>query len=148
MPLLIKKVFSAKEIQQCMDIRNQIFVKGQNVPISEEVDGNDEDSEHYLLLIDEQPAGVARVRFMGNFAKIERLAILDKYQGKGFGKKLMQKILLDLLNNEVVTVAKLSSQTHAIPFYEKLGFVVCSEEYMDANIPHKEMQLNFNPLHS
>ena len=35
--------------------------------------------------------------------------------------------------------AKLSSQTHAIPFYEKLGFVAYGEEYPDAGIPHRDM---------
>jgi predicted GNAT family N-acyltransferase len=27
-----------------------------------------------------------------------------------------------------------------MPFYEKLGFAVCSEEYLDANIPHRDMR--------
>lgn len=56
----------------------------------------------------------------------------------------MKTILFDLKQSGVIAYAKLSSQTYAIPFYEKLGFVVCSEEYMDANIPHKDMYLNLN----
>ena len=48
---------------------------------------------------------------------------------------------LDLNDNPAVLTAKLSAQTYAIPFYEKFGFIVCSEEYMDAGIPHKDMQL-------
>lgn len=139
MIISIKKASSAEEIQQCMDMRMQIFVKGQNVPLNEEVDGKDKDSDHYLLLVNQQPAGVARVRFIEHYAKIERVGILDTYQGKGLGREIMQQILTELQTNKAVQMAKLSSQTHAIPFYEKLGFKVCSEEYMDANIPHKDM---------
>lgn len=39
-----------------------------------------------------------------------------------------------------VHVLKLNAQTHAIPFYEKLGYKVISEEFMDAGIPHKTME--------
>lgn len=144
MNIYVKKIASPAEMQQCLDIRTKVFVDGQKVPLHEERDGKDQDSDHYLLFINEQPAGVARVRFMGQFAKIERVAILDEHQGKGLGKEIMQKILADLQRNKAVITAKLSSQTHAISFYEKLGFSVCSEEYMDANIPHKDMKLSFN----
>lgn len=146
MTIYVKKASSPHEIQQCMAIRTKVFVEGQNVPINEEVDGKDKDSEHYLLLMNKQPAAVARVRFIEQFAKIERVAVLDEYQGKGLGKEIMCKILADLHANKAVKFAKLSSQTHAIPFYEKLGFMVCSEEYMDANIPHKDMKLTFDPI--
>ena len=34
----------------------------------------------------------------------------------------------------------ISSQTHAIKFYQKAGFSVTSEAYIDANIWHVDMQ--------
>jgi predicted GNAT family N-acyltransferase len=146
MNIIIKKVSSREEIDKCMEVRIKVFVEGQNVPFDEEVDGKDKDSDHYLLLLDDQPAGVTRVRFSDDYAKIERVAVLDEHQGKGLGKALMQKILADLKKNMLIRTAKLSAQTYAIPFYEKLGFVVCSEEYMDANIPHKDMSLSWTSL--
>lgn len=140
---LIKKIATPVEMQQCLAIRKKVFVDGQKVPLNEELDGKDQDSEHYLLSIDNQAVGVARVRFIENTAKIERVAVLDEYQGKGFGRDMMRKILADLQENPHIIGAKLGAQAHAISFYEKLGFVVCSEEYLDANIPHKDMQLSF-----
>lgn len=53
----------------------------------------------------------------------------------------MRFILSDLQSHSVIKKVNLCSQTHAIPFYEKLGFSVCSDEYMDAGIPHKDMML-------
>lgn len=138
--VFIKQVCSKEEIKICLDIRMKIFVIGQNVPIHEEQDGKDEDSSHYLLFFNELPAGAARVRFLEGIAKIERVAILDEFQGQGLGKAIMRAILSDLKANPVVLTAKLGAQTYAIPFYEKLGFIVCGEEYIDAGIPHKDMQ--------
>ncbi|TAL63398.1 MAG: GNAT family N-acetyltransferase [Legionella sp.] len=143
MNISINRVTSPEDLQHCFAIRCKVFVEGQNVPLAEEMDGNDETSNHYLLCIDEQPAGVARVRFIEDYAKIERVAIMDDYQGKGLGHKLMDYILTELKHLKTIKKAKLSSQTYAIPFYEKLGFTVCSEEYLDANIPHKDMILSF-----
>lgn len=146
MGILVNKVSSAEDMQKCLEIRMTVFVIGQNVPQSEEVDGKDQDSDHYLLTIDSMPVGVARVRYIEDFAKIERVAILNDYQGQGLGEQIMKTILSDIKRSSIIVAAKLSSQTYAIPFYEKLGFSVCSEEYMDAKIPHRDMVLNFNQV--
>lgn len=141
--ILVKKVSDATDIQTCLTIRHQIFVEGQNVPIHEEVDGLDSSSEHYLLFLNQLPIGTARVRYIEDFAKIERVAILEAYQGRGLGHVLMNFIVANIAQNHQVKKAKLGAQTYAIPFYEKLGFVVCSDEYLDAGILHKDMQLKF-----
>ena len=141
MTLSIKKACSNEEIKQCQEIRFTVFVQGQQVPVHEELDGKDAESDHYLLLCNGSPTGVARVRYEADFAKIERVAILDEYQGRGFGREIMQFILSDLQQHALIKQVKLSSQSYAIPFYEKLGFQVCSGEYMDAGIPHKDMKL-------
>lgn len=143
MKISINNVSSSEDIKKCLDIRKTVFIIGQNVPENIEIDGKDAVSDHYLLTVDEKPVGVARVRYIESFAKIERVAILEDYQGLRLGEKIMRKILSDLNDSMKVIAAKLSSQTYAIPFYEKLGFIVCSEEYMDAGIPHKDMRLNF-----
>lgn len=143
MTIIVKKAVSNDEIQHCLSIRKKVFVDGQNVPMDEEIDGKDVACEHYLLSLDDRHCGVARVRIIEDYAKIERVAILDEHQGKGFGFQIMKKILLDLQAAGKVKKAKLSAQVHAIPFYEKLGFVICSEEYLDAKIPHKDMVLTF-----
>ncbi|WP_115708841.1 GNAT family N-acetyltransferase [Legionella sainthelensi] len=143
MTIFIKKVSSDEDIKKCLKIRFKVFVEGQHVPLQEEVDGKDTESEHYLLWYNEQPCGTVRVRHVEDFGKIERVAILEEYQGKGLGFALMRFILSDLQERTLIKKIKLSSQTYAIPFYEKLGFLICSDEYMDAGISHKDMQLFF-----
>ena len=39
-----------------------------------------------------------------------------------------------------VETFKLSAQSYAIPFYERLGFEAHGDEYDDAGIPHRDME--------
>lgn len=142
--IFVKKVSETMDIQRCLEIRHEVFVNGQNVPPDEEIDGLDSGSDHYLLFLNHSPVGTARVRYIDDFAKIERVAILDAYQGQGLGHVLMSFIIDNLRGNHQVKKTKLGAQTYAISFYEKLGFIVCSNEYLDAGIPHKDMQLVFD----
>lgn len=141
--IVVEKISAVTDLQPCLAIRHQVFVEGQKVPPHEEADGLDSSSEHYLLLFNQLPVGTARVRYLEDFAKIERVAILDSHQRKGLGYVLMNFIIEDLRQRHGIEKAKLGAQVYAIPFYEKLGFKVCSEEYLDAGIPHKYMQLKF-----
>ena len=34
----------------------------------------------------------------------------------------------------------LNAQSYAVPFYEKLGYIITSPEFMDADIPHRAME--------
>lgn len=141
--LFIRNAVSQDDINHCFAIRHKVFIEGQGISIEEELDEYDATCNHYILFYQDEPAGVARVRYKDDFAKIERVAILEVHQGKGLGYALMKFILADIGRTSSVQKAKLSSQTYAIPFYEKLGFTICSEEYIDAGIPHRDMQLVF-----
>lgn len=140
----ICKVSSPHEMDACFTIRHVVFVEGQNVPLDRELDGLDahEDCLHYLLRLEGRPVGTARVRLSKDAGKIERVAILPDVQGMGLGHKLMRYIVNDLRSSKGVQTAKLSSQTHAIAFYEALGFEATGEIYPDAGIPHRDMFLD------
>jgi predicted GNAT family N-acyltransferase len=75
-------------------------------------------------------------------AKIERVAVLKEARGQGVGTELMRYILQAIHSQPNVQTIKLGSQNSAIPFYEKLGFQVIGEEYLDACIPHHFMLKN------
>lgn len=137
-----KIAVDAPDMAICFAIRSEVFVKEQKVPIEIEFDDNDSDASHFLLRTsDGQPAGTARLRYADGRAKIERVAIRASHRGKGLGKLLMESIIEKIRTDARAARAALGAQVHAIPFYESLGFVVTGDEYMDANIPHKDMEL-------
>lgn len=139
--IVINKVIADDEKLKAFEVRRKVFVEEQKVPEDIEVDGLDDLSDHYLLSLNDFAVGAARVRYIGDdVAKLERMSVLREYRGYGFGKKLVQYILNDINKLEHIKGIKLSSQVHAIPFYESMGFKICGEEYIDVGIPHQDMK--------
>ena len=150
---ICRHVTGAEERAACLAIRRVVFIEGQSVPEDLEIDGLDDTALHFLTTIDGQPVATARVRLISNdegkqdaqkIAKIERVAVLEQHRGKALGKHLMMFILEHIRTTPSISMAKLGSQEHAIPFYEKLGFTRLNTPYMDAGIPHDDMVLRFN----
>lgn len=69
---------------------------------------------------------------------IGRMAVLKDWRGRGVGRALLQT-LLDLAVRQGLPRVTLSAQTHALGFYERAGFHVVGEPFMDAGIPHRKM---------
>ena len=114
-------------------VRFKVFVEEQHVPEDEEWDAEDAVSRHVLALAaDGTPIGTGRLLRDGH---IGRMAVLKEWRGRGVGAALMARLLL--LGREAKhDVVRLHAQTHALRFYEKLGFIAHGEEFMEANIPH------------
>lgn len=124
----------------CRFIRDEVFVMEQRVSPVDEWDTHDYEATHFLMLVDGAPMGTARVRVLGDVAKLERIAIRSYVRGQGLGKKMMQYLLQFAAQQKGVITARISAQTYAIAFYEKCGFAITSEEFIDAGIPHKMME--------
>ena len=129
------------DLDACLAIRFTVFVKEQSVPIEEERDHYDESAIHILATENTTPVGTARIVLVGDVGKIGRVAVLASHRGTGLGAKLIATCLAELRSLPDVNIAKLGSQTHALGFYEKLGFVAEGPEFDDAGIPHRMMSL-------
>lgn len=140
--LLCRRATSRKDLQTCLDIRDIVFIREQGVDPSLEQDGLDGECLHYLCEADGEPIATARVRILDDRFKFQRVAVSKEARGRGIGEALMRFMMSDLAKREDVAARCffLSSQTHAMPFYEKLGFAACSGEYMEAGIPHRDMR--------
>src|SRR6185437_9319362 len=71
-------------------IRAAVYLAEQDCPIEEEFDGNDLVAAHFLGFIGSEPAGCLRVRFFGEFAKVERLAVRHQFRRSRVSFKLVQ----------------------------------------------------------
>lgn len=135
----IKQVTWATGEEQLRLIREQVFIIEQQVPVALEWDAQDKDAWHLLAFNQEAAIGCARILSNGS---IGRMAVLADKRGHGIGQALLSAAI-EICKQQHLTAAMLSAQTHAIPFYEKAGFVITSDMYLDANIPHVDMQLKF-----
>lgn len=125
---------------RCMDIREEVFVAEQSVPQELERDEYDDTALHFLALIDGEPVATARVLWKdgGKTAKIGRVAVRKAHRGKGLGRDLLSAIEKDSALTGVHRFV-LDAQTHALPFYENLGYIAEGPEFLDAGIPHRHM---------
>lgn len=135
----VKIVTNEQELADAFDVRRTVFVNEQNVPEEEEIDQHESEAVHFVLYQDGTPAGAGRFRVLDGIGKVERICVLKDYRNIGAGVEVMNKIE-EYARSQGITTLKLNAQTHAIPFYSKLGYETISEEFLDAGIPHKTMK--------
>jgi predicted GNAT family N-acyltransferase len=133
----------ARDVPTCQALRRVVFIEEQGVSEADEVDGldgPDGGAIHLLAWDGECPVGTARLLVKGPVGKIGRVCVLPEARGLGLGAALIHAALEVLRAQAGVAEAYLGSQSHATGFYEKLGFAVEGEEFLDAGIPHRHMR--------
>jgi predicted GNAT family N-acyltransferase len=116
-------------------IREQVFIIEQAVPPELEWDGEDASAQHFLALEGDYPVGTARLLPDGH---IGRVSVLKDWRGLHVGDALMRAVIA-AAEQRGLRRQMLSAQVQATSFYERLGFRVVSDEYLDAGIPHVDM---------
>lgn len=127
-----------KEKKDLIRIRTQVFINEQMVPPDLEWDGYDQDSWHVLATsADGEAIGTARMLYDGH---IGRMAVLPEFRNKGVGSALLNA-LLNIARQQGINEVFLHAQTRAVAFYQKHGFTITSDEFIDAGIRHVTMRL-------
>ena len=127
---------------QLKNIREQVFIQEQKVTPELEWDGMDENAMHFLVFNDKAAIGCARAIVIKDHMQLGRMAVLKEYRGQGIGSALLEKAMTIAKLNQLSAIY-ISAQCHAIDFYKKFGFEVTSDIYLDAEIPHRDMTLDF-----
>ncbi|MFW5825257.1 MAG: GNAT family N-acetyltransferase [Marinobacter sp.] len=122
------------------DIRRAVFVGEQKVPPELEWDETDEIADHFLAVLpDNTPVATGRMfNTLDDTAHIGRMAVVPQYRGRGIGEAMLRHIMAEASGR--VRDLHLSAQAHAVPFYQRSGFHVCTGTYEDAGIPHYGMR--------
>ncbi|WP_442108566.1 GNAT family N-acetyltransferase [Pseudomonas sp. NUPR-001] len=116
-------------------IREAVFIAEQCVPPELEWDADDDSAVHFLAMEGDYAIGTARLLADG---QIGRVSVLKDWRGLKVGDALMQAVIVEAQNRDLKQ-QMLSAQVQATPFYERLGFKVVSEEFLEAGIPHVDM---------
>jgi ElaA protein len=145
MSLTVRTVVSADDLAACLTLRRRVFIDEQRVPEELELDGDDDACTHFLVAdAAGTPVATARMRLLtdpatgAKVAKAQRVAVDAGRRREGVGA-LVMRALEDAARASSATSVKLSSQVHALPFYERQGYVAHGDVYDDAGIPHRDM---------
>ncbi|WP_181349110.1 GNAT family N-acetyltransferase [Thalassobacillus sp. CUG 92003] len=134
----IKTVTSSASLEDAYHIRRTVFIEEQNVSPDEELDGLDNEAIHLVGYIHEQPIAAARLRFVDEYGKLERICVLPTFRGNAYGKKMIEALETVIIEQNS-SHAKLNAQSHAKGFYQLLGYEQISDEFVDAGILHVTM---------
>jgi len=127
-----------EELELAFQIRKEVFVEEQGVPLQDEFDEYDKENNmayHILVIYEGQAAATGRLRQIEDMAKLERICVRSSLRKFGLGSVVIS-------NLEKMALAKgfkrgkIHAQTQAEVFYEKLGYSRVSEEFMEDGIPH------------
>ncbi|WP_330295963.1 GNAT family N-acetyltransferase [Streptomyces sp. NBC_00503] len=145
----VRVVATEADLQACFAVRTEVFVVEQAVPESIEYDAYDAVAVHVLA---EGPDGVAlgtgRLLYgpqalsktgSEDIGSLGRLAVRKSARGLGVGALLVRAIEAEAERRGLAAV-DLGAQTHALGFYERLGYVAYGPEFQDAGIPHRSMR--------
>ena len=134
---------TVEELYLIMQLRNEVFVVEQNCPY-QDADNKDQKSFHLTGWDGEKLVAYARLIPPGisySESSIGRVVSSPAYRGTGAGRELMKLAItrtIELFNTNTI---KIGAQLYLKKFYESLGFIKSSEEYLEDGIPHIEMLL-------
>lgn len=128
---------------EAIKIRTAVFVEEQG--FKQEFDEIDDRAYH--LIIYENNQAVANGRLfkddtMENAYIIGRLAVIKAYRNRHLGVKLIE-LLEEKAKSLKGEKISLSAQCRVKAFYEKLGYVVSGDSYLDEYCPHIHMEKVF-----
>ncbi|MEL7368360.1 MAG: GNAT family N-acetyltransferase [Myxococcota bacterium] len=137
------RLATPEELDDCIEVRREVFIVGQNVPEDIEVDGLDEACVHVIARIDGRPMGTARLRITEkNQARVERVAVRAEARGQRIGHQIME-VLEQHARRQGHEQVVLSAQVAVLGFYESRGYIAEGPVYLDADIEHRTMRLTW-----
>ena len=131
---------SGAEVYEILKARSTVFMVEQKI-LCVDMDGVDYDSLHCALWDEGRVVAYLRAFYDPADRTCVRIGrVLSLVHGRGLGRALMEASLPEIVRRLPCRRLALDSQTHAIGFYEKLGFAVTSEEFLEEGVPHVKME--------
>ncbi len=81
------------------------------------------------MLIEEQPSAI----------RLRQMAVLNDLQGKGIGRALMN-FAENLARDRGFRVIRMHARLNAVGFYEKVGYKIKGDQFLEVTIPHYVME--------
>jgi predicted GNAT family N-acyltransferase len=144
----IHTVQSEQEMADALSVRKIVFIEEQEVPADLEIDEHDQPDSgtiHFVAYKADTPVGASRLRpYTPGVGKVERVAVNKSERGTGLGRQIML-VMEDTAQKQGFQSLKLNAQTHAQPFYEKLGYEPHGDVFDEAGIEHIAMVKSLEP---
>ena len=141
MELIVKKFseLTTGELYEILKSRLEIFMLEQNI-ICQDLDDVDYVGSHYFFMENNRVIAYLRA-FEGESKDVLMMGrVLTIEHKKGVGRELMTKAIEHIKATTSYKKISLHAQKTAIGFYEKLGFVTVSPEFLEEGVVHVTME--------
>jgi len=129
-----------KEYQQMVNLRNEILRKPLGLSFTKEELEHEKDDILMGAFEDDKLLGCCLLtRMDAKTIRLRQMAVPNSMQGKGVGRALMifaENIARDLGYKKLCMHARKT----AVGFYQKLGYGISGDEFVEVTIPHYVME--------
>ncbi len=132
------------ELYDILRLRSEVFVVEQQC-IFLDMDDKDQQAHHLQGRLGDELIVSVRILPPGlayDEPSIGRVVGSPRHRGLGAGKLLMEEAITATQSLYGLQPIKIGAQQYLKKFYEDLGFVQCSDTYMEDDIPHIKMIRN------
>ena len=158
-PLSVRHARTLEDMMKIAAIRAAVYMAEQDCPYEEEFDGNDFCGSHLIGYVGNEPVACLRIRYFGEFAKIERVAVRPAYRKTRIAFKLV-RAGLDHCHRKGFRKVLGHARDELIPLYKMFGCKVmengrqfifsdyCYTEMVhEAPLPENAITLDTDPYH-
>lgn len=142
--IIYKLLETEDELLGANEVKRQVFVIEQGIDealVFENVEENDE--INIIVKKDSMVIGTARVVFPADeTAKVERMAVLVSYRGRGIGNGIISFLLGELKRMKIKNII-LHAQYQVADFYKACGFIETGLPFIEAGIKHIKMEMRY-----
>ncbi|MGW0284910.1 GNAT family N-acetyltransferase [Streptomyces sp. NPDC003236] len=149
-PYTVRVAEDPADREACFAVRKEVFVVEQGVAQDIEYDAYDTVAVHVLAVREDGvPLGTGRLLHGeaaaaktggdASVGSLGQLAVARSARGLGVGAALVRAVE-EAARARGLAAVDLHAQTHALGFYERLGYEAYGPEFPDAGIPHRAMR--------
>ena len=144
MDLIVKEFneLTTVEVYEILRARSTVFILEQKMNC-QDMDRTDYSSLHFFYQEDSEVMAYLRAYYKDDSKDTVQIGrVLTLKHGNGLGRRLLEESIPVIKKKFHCKKICLDSQIHAVGFYEKLGFKVTSDEFLEEGVIHVTMELN------
>jgi predicted GNAT family N-acyltransferase len=135
----VRLASSSSEVDEALELRRRVFVGQQGVTLEADRDGRDAEATHVVAVDAGHVVGTCRLVLEDGLARLGRMAVAADWRGRGLGGALLTEAEAQA-RTVGATRIRLHAQLAARSLYERGGFEVTGEEFLEEGIPHLTME--------
>ncbi len=142
----VKIARTIEDVTKIFSVRSATYQAEQDCPYDEEFDGNDFCATQFLATVGADAAGCIRVRYFGEFAKLERLAIRREYRRRRLSAPLVDAALQHCARKGFTRVYG-HSRADLVGFWQGHGFTPIPDRpsFRFSGVDYVEIQAVLEP---